>query len=72
MWDFVRAVQERIAKLFEREALFSFACIIIATIAMFSGAGGMDAETWTIACSIFCGISTGGLVLRKATGHNGG
>jgi hypothetical protein len=67
MSEFVDAIKSRIAKLFEREALFSFVCIIIATVALFTASGGMDAETWTIACGIFCGLTTGGLTLRRAS-----
>ena len=62
LWE---AIKVRIAKLFERESLFPLLCIIAATVALFTGTDGMDAETWAYACTTLCGISTGGLVARK-------
>ena len=50
-------------KLFEREAYIPIALIIVASIALFTGAASF--VEWASACGGFAAVASGGILLKK-------
>ncbi len=66
MWNFLRAIQERIASMFCREVFFGLLILVTCTVALFTG--HMTATEYIVGSCTAGGISTAGVVLGKATG----